>query len=626
MTNQYPADMGKSPHAQISPVSLAEVAITDPYWQRRMRQAATAELHAQIALCESTGRIANLAKAAGDIEGEFEGRFFNDSDVYKVIEGAAWSCATQCEDETVAFIDRLSDLITRAQRPDGYLNSFFSGSQESERWTHFSMHELYCAGHLAQAAIAVKRVLDDDRLLDVAVRFLDHICDRFDPHTGDTEFTSGHPEIELALVEMYRVTGNGRYLRQARSFIDRRGSGRMVVPGTAWDAEYHQDQTPLHEESRIVGHAVRSMYLNTGAADVVLENGGNGLLVALDRMWESMTTRQMSVTGGIGARWETEGMGDDFELPNRAYNETCAAIGSIMWNWRMLHIQPHRRYADLIERLLYNAVLPGVADDGSCYFYQNPLADDGTHRRQEWFETACCPTNWIRLAATLPGYLFGRSEGATWVHQYLAAELAPADGQPGLVIETDYPRTGSVRLRIAGSGSHTVNLRRPEWAESVTIKAPGARIVERDNGYVSVAKEWTDGDEIAIHFPLDTVILSAPWIPALSHSVAIQRGPIVYCAEAADNGGVDPRLVDLTSVPATRDAIPSRPDDYPAPSLTASGVLSTPKSSRLYPPKHTGVELRQADIELRPYATWANGEPGPMTVFFHDAMRPDQDN
>ncbi len=618
MSEGFAIDLSKSPRSRIHPVSIESVEILDPFWKRRIQQAVDVELPAQIAHCERTGRIANLERAAGIVDGSFEGRFFNDSDVYKILEAAGWACLWTRSDEIESWIDRMIQIIEAAQEDDGYLNSYFTGSRATERWTDFTKHELYCAGHLAQAAVAILRTLGDDRLIAVATRLMDHICDRFDNRSKDPRFTSGHPEIELALVELYRVTGNDRYLKQADSFVRRRGTSNMVVHGTEWDAEYHQDVVPLVDQTRIVGHAVRAMYLNAGATDLVLEGAGpRGLDDALDTMWTSFATKQMSITGGLGARWETEGMGNDYELPDRAYNETCASIGSIMWNWRMLHLDPDGRYSDLIETTLYNGVLSGVSDDGSGYFYQNPLADDGHHRRREWFDVACCPTNWIRLAVTFPGYVYGRSGKDVWVHQYVASRLHMSgnDG-PGVLLETRYPREGSVTLTVETSGRFTVFLRKPGWAESFTVRAQDADIVDAGTGYTSVTKDWVSGDQIQVDIPLNARAVGAPAVASLRNLVAFSRGPIVYCAESVDNGHIDVRFVDVVSLNADIKTSPPSPDAYPSPTLSVDAVLvDYAHSQKMYTEYRLPESRQPIALRLRPYATWAQNSAGPMTVF-----------
>ena len=314
---------------------------------------------------------------------------------------------------------------------------------------------MYCAGHLIQAAVAHFRATGTRRLLDVAVRFANHICDRFGPEEqGKQPAIDGHEEIEMALVELFRATGERRYLEQAEFFVDARGHGLLGEPYGRFDPSYSQDHKPFREQDEVVGHAVRALYLYSGAADLHAETGEPDLLEALERLWRNMTTKRMYVSGGLGSRHEGEAFGEDYELPSgRAYAETCAAIASVMWNWRMLMISGDARYADLMEHTLYNAVLPGVSLDGRHYFYQNPLADDGTHRRQPWFGCACCPPNVARLLASLPGYFYGVSDDTMWVHLYAegSATLNLGDRTVRLARRTDYPWDGNVEIEV-GAG------------------------------------------------------------------------------------------------------------------------------------------------------------------------------
>ena len=388
--NPVVVDTAHSPHARLRPVALTAVTLQDTFWTARRAINRRVMIPAQYNLCERTGRIDNFRRAAGTFNGPFQGMFFNDSDVYKLLEAAAWQLADGPDAELEALIDGLIGVIAAAQQPDGYLNTYFMFEREYERWTNFDLHEMYCAGHLFQAAVAHYRVTGKTTLLDVAVRLADHICARFGPEAEGKHFgTDGHPEVEMALVELYRVTHNEKYLNQARYFIAVRGSGRLGKPFGSQNSAYHQDRVPFSELTRLEGHAVRAVYLNCGAADVIAETDDPAIRTALDRMWHTMTTRQMYVHGGLGSRYETEGMGRDFELPNsRAYAETCASVANFMWNWRMLMLDGDSRYADLLELALYNSALSGASLDGHAYFYQirsvttvSTAAKNGSQRR-----------------------------------------------------------------------------------------------------------------------------------------------------------------------------------------------------------------------------------------------------
>ncbi|MDQ1301294.1 MAG: uncharacterized protein QG637_1215, partial [Chloroflexota bacterium] len=467
-------DTTHSAHARLKPVPLTAVTLADAFWAPRRQLLRDATLPSQFTLLEETGRLDNFRRVSGKIDPHttpFKGYFFNDSDVYKWIEAAAWSLATDPDPALAAMTDAAIAEIAAAQQPDGYLNTYYALERAGERWSNLKdMHELYCAGHLFQAAVAHYRATGSDRLLVVARRLADNIGTVFGPQPKRAG-TCGHPEIEMGLVELARATGAAKYLAQAQYFLDARGHG--VIGGSP----YHQDHRPFRELDRMVGHAVRAAYLNGGAADLFAESGEAALRVALARLWDNMTTRQMYISGGIGSRYEGEAFGDDFELPNaRAYTETCAAIAVVMWAWRMLTLDGDARYADVLELALYNGFLAGLALDGQHYFYVNPLANDrdatlrdGTRGRQPWFNCACCPPNIARLLASLPGYFYNVSADTVWCHLYAAstAHLTLPDGR-GVNVrqQTDYPWAGDVTLAVEGAGEFGLRLRIPGWCDA----------------------------------------------------------------------------------------------------------------------------------------------------------------
>ncbi|MEM2374166.1 MAG: glycoside hydrolase family 127 protein, partial [Thermoproteota archaeon] len=384
-------DTSKSPYARLVPVSLEAVKLQDKFWSPRLEKLRTITIPVQYKLLEDTGRLFNFRRAAGKVEGDFKGLVFNDSDIYKWVEAASFILTEKFDKEIYDLVEKVVDEIASAQDEDGYVNTFFSRERRNQRWTNLrDMHELYCAGHLIQAAIALFRATGNSKLLKIATRFADHIVKTFS--SGGRLGVPGHPEVEMALIELYRETGNKSYLDVAKIFIDNRGRG--IIGGS----QYHVDHKPFRELSEIVGHAVRALYLNCGVADLYMETGDLELWNALNRLWDNMVNRKMYVTGGLGSRHDGEAFGFDYELPNvQAYSETCAAIASFMWNWRMFLASGEAKYVDIMELTLYNAILAGISLDGKEYFYVNPLADRGKHRRQAWFECACCPPNIARL-------------------------------------------------------------------------------------------------------------------------------------------------------------------------------------------------------------------------------------
>jgi uncharacterized protein len=394
-------DTSRSPRCRLRPMPLTAVRLEDEFWAPRLRTNREVTLPGQYEQCEQTGRIDNFRRAAGKKQIDFQGIYFNDSDVYKWVEAAAYSLAAHPDPRLERSLDTVVTEIAAAQDTDGYLNTYFTFERKAERWTNLKdLHELYCAGHLFQAAVAHHRATGQTTLLEVARRFADHIMATFGPEARAG--ACGHEEIELALVELYRETGDERYLRQAGFFLDQRGQKPPVIGGSP----YHQDHQPFRELERVVGHAVRMMYLTCGAADLYAETGEPALRDALERLWRNMTERHSYITGGLGARYEGEAFGVDWELPNdRAYAETCAAIGSVMWNWRMLQLDGDARYADALETALYNGVLAGLSLDGQTYFYQNPLEDRGSTRSRGSAARAARPTSsacWPRSPAMRP--------------------------------------------------------------------------------------------------------------------------------------------------------------------------------------------------------------------------------
>jgi DUF1680 family protein len=635
-------DTTASANAAHRPVPLGNVILTDTLLAPRIRTNREVTIPSQFRHLEETNRLRNFERVAGTVDAPFDGIYFNDSDVYKWLEAVASTIAASRDvdhTDVLAMIDTCIALIEGAQDTDGYLNTYFSVDRVHERWSNLrDLHELYCAGHFIQAAIALHRATGDSRLMTVATKLADLIDTTFGPAgDGKREQVDGHEEIELALVELYRETGEQRYLNLARFFIDIRGTG--TIGGSA----YHQDATPVRKQSAMVGHAVRAVYLNAGAADVMLEGEDPALWLALDRMWTNMTTRRSYVSGGIGSRWEGEAFGDDFELPNdRAYTESCAAIGAIMWAWRMLchRAEDNSRYADWIEHALYNALLPGLSLDGQAYFYQNPLENDGAHRRQPWFGCACCPPNIARLLAQLPGYVnsvttrrFPESDeqhDTVWVHLFADSTATiplHAGGSVTLRQRTRYPWDGQVEVAIEAlheAGDFTLQVRVPGWAEGATVSVNGERqpASEAARGqYATIRRTWRVGDVVSLILPMPVRrVIAHPRIAANTDRVALLRGPLLYCIEAADNPVGDVRdyvLPDDAHLVAA-----SRPDLLGGiVVITADGerAAADPAWERaLYQPLD---EVRRpantGDLAITaiPYHLWANRGAGPMAVW-----------
>jgi DUF1680 family protein len=632
-------DMTRSPHAALRPAPVNAVRLEDGFWSPRLAINREFTLPAQRRQCEETGRVDNFRRAAGRKQGEFAGLFFNDSDVYKWAEAAAWSLTTHPDPKLDADLDAVIAEIAAAQQPDGYLNSYFMFAREKERFTNLKdMHEIYCAGHLIQAAVAHRRATGKTTFLDVACRLADHLCDVFGP--GRRVGACGHEEAEMALVELYRETDEKRYLELASCMIEARGRKPPVLGGSP----YHQDHLPFTQQKEMIGHAVRQMYLCCGAADVVAETGKEGYRHALDTLWDNFTGKKMYVTGGAGSRYEGEAFGADYELPNdRAYTETCAAIGSVMWNWRMLNLTGEAKYADLMELTLYNAVLPGLSLDGARYFYQNPLADRGGHRRQEWFGCACCPPNIARMLASLPGYFYSVSEGYPFVHLYasgIATLPLPDGGHITLEQKTKYPWEGAVEITVLEqSGTmETITLRVPTWAVGATATwvpdvaemradlgveipegyQPDAITIDLEAGEYHPLPMPRPGESILLTLPMNVQrIESHPHVLGNRRHVALQRGPLVYCIEQADH------TEDVWDIllPADAELTPEFVPDLLGGVTVLRGQAVAPDAfegkEALYRPCEPPARLAVHPTPLTaiPYYAWANREAGPMQVW-----------
>ncbi len=542
-------DTRKSPHSLLRPVPIASARIEDGFWAPRRRAMREAGLGHQFKMCEATGRIDNFRRLSNDKDVPFRGRVFNDSDVYKLLEAASHALAERSDDDLAAATNGVIEAIAGAQRADGYVNSYFAREREHQRYSDLTtQHELYCAGHLIQAGIAHRRATGGVRLFDAARRFADHICDSFGPHAR--EGVDGHEEIELALAELYRETGEDKYLDQALYFLEARGREPSVMPATpgAFERAYYQDHLPVTDQTEAMGHAVRAAYLAAGMMDAALETDRPDMARAAERLWNSAFERKAYVTGGLGARYEGEAFGDDYELPNEtAHAETCAAVGGVFWSWRMLCRTGRAKYADAMETALYNGALAGVSLDGTKYFYMNPLASSGGYERADWFDCACCPPNIARLLMSLPAYCYSTSEDSLWVHLYAAggvrAEL-PDGRSLEIEVDTSYPWDGDVRLTVvkAPDSAVAIRMRIPGWcnAATVNVNRRSAQAMTRPGTYSEVKRRWDRGDVVSLSLPMPVRRLSShPRVTGNHGRMAIARGPLIYCLEAVDHPGID---------------------------------------------------------------------------------------
>ena len=586
-------------------VPFTDVLLTDDFWAPRIETNRVTSLPHNFQQCEETGRFTNFAKAAGLMEGEFEGIYFNDSDVYKVLEGASYALAAHPDPVLEKRVDEVVAWIAAAQQPNGYLNSYYTLKEPDQKWTNTAaMHELYCAGHLFEAAVAHYRATGKRNFLDVAIRLADCIDERFGE--GKVYDTPGHEEIELALVKLFEVTGEERYLKLSEFFLNQRGNSehRKLF------GEYCQDEIPLREQRRITGHAVRAMYLYSGTADVAGYTKDPGFIKTMDAIWDDVTLTQMYITGGIGALAQNEGFGAQYELPNAsAYCETCAAIGLTFWAHRMNLMTGDAQYADIVERCLYNGVLSGVSLDGKLFFYVNPLQSNGAHHRQPFFGCACCPSNVVRVIPSIPGYVYAQDiQDNVYVNLFATGKATlTVKGVPVTIEQkTNYPWEDSLRLIVTPERDveFTLFIRKPCRSDSreVSLATDGnsRSSLPEEKGYVRYTTTYTAKTPEALEvFELFDVspcrMESHPRVAADRGRVAIQCGPVVYCLESCYNEG---RKVSNVVLPLD----PKFTTEYRADLLGGVNVVRFD-------------DYQGTPWTATPYHVWDHGEPGQMIVW-----------
>ena len=629
-----PVDNSHSATSVFKTLSLSATKFTNGFWTKRQSLNHTVSLKHGYAMLHKAGNFHNLKMAAGLETGSYRGMNFADENIYKWLEAMGWELSRAPDPELQSLADEVISLLAKSQAPDGYLNSYYQVVEPDARWSDMDFgHELYCAGHLIQAAIAFRRALGDERLLQIAVRFADHIESVFGP--GKKEDACGHPEVEMALVELSRLTGDTRYMRLAQFFVDQRGKNKMRGIG-ANGPTYHQDHVPVREVQEVAGHAVRQMYLATAVADLYMESGEQALLETSTRLWEDMTRSKMYITGGVGSRYDGESFGESFELPpDQCYCETCAAIGNFFWNWRMLLLSGESRYADLMERLLYNGILSSPSLQGTGFFYVNPLMlRDGryvrlstnpdqehhTSGRPEWHSVSCCPPNVMRLLASLPHYFVTHNATGIQIHQYGNMEVAINQNDQAattLQVDTNYPWDGRVRINVKNSGEQdwTLALRVPGWCESFRVQVNGQEEhVDSENGYIRLQRQWVTGDAVEIELDMPPFFVQADArVDSVRGCVALQRGPVVYCLEEADQES-DVNLLDAQIDPSERLISHWRGDLLGGVAvLEGVGDQENPShihANGLYHSFITGSDgqhpLRKVKLTAIPYYAWGN--------------------
>ncbi|MET2717992.1 beta-L-arabinofuranosidase domain-containing protein [Streptomyces harbinensis] len=630
-----PIRLTSAAHARLRPAT--EARITGGFWAARRHTNATVSIPQGPRKLESAGNLGNLRAAAGAADTDFTGDFpFQDSDVHKWLEAASWQLADTPDAELAGEVDRLIALLAAAQEPDGYLQTHYQVKHPGRRWQDLRWgHELYCAGHLMQAAVAHHRATGRTALLEVALRFAAHIEETFGPGRA-VDAVCGHPEIETALVELYRETGERRWLDLAAYFVDLRGHGSLE-PGFERGGEsvtggaYWQDEVPVRAARTVTGHAVRQLYLLAGAADLATETGEGELREALERLWSAMVSGKTYLTGGVGARYEGEAFGDAYELPpDRAYAETCAAIASVQFGWRMALLTGESRYSDLIERTLYNGFLSGVGLDGERWLYVNPLQvregyefrpGDQSARRTPWFRCACCPPNVMRLLASLPHYVASGDDTGLQVHQYASGRYAAGGG--AVTVAGDYPWDGRIEITVdeAPAGPWTLALRIPPWA--ATAGLDGGTVERPADGWLRLRRVWSPGERVELRLPLDVRVTGAdPRVDAVRGTVALERGPLVYCLEQTDlppGVSLDALALDPERVPVAE----HRPGLLGGVTVlrahgrvrAAGGGAGWPYGAGAGEDAVDGPAGDPVELTAVPYHAWANRADGAMRVW-----------
>ena len=545
----------------IDPVPFTSVKVTDNFWGQRLQASREVTIPLAFSKCEETGRYENFVKAAHPSDTyKVEGFSFDDTDVYKTIEGASYSLQTYPDKKLQKYIDSVLVIVAGAQEPDGYLYTARTVNPKhphnwagKERWVAVEnlSHEFYNLGHMIEGAVAHYQATGKRNFLNIAIKYADCVCREIGNGPQQKKYVPGHQIAEMALVKLYMVTGDKKYLDQAKFFLDTRGY-------TSRKDAYSQAHKPVVEQDEAVGHAVRAVYMYSGMADVAAITGDSSYIKAIDKIWDNIVSKKIYITGGIGARHAGEAFGNNYELPNQsAYCETCAAIGNVYMNYRLFLLHGDAKYFDVLERTLYNGLISGVSLDGGSFFYPNPLSSNGKYSRKPWFGCACCPSNVSRFIPSLPGYVYAVKNDQVYVNLYLSnkAELKVDKKKILLEQETGYPWNGDIRLKITqGNQDFTMKLRIPGWVRGNVLPSDlysyadnqkpayqvsvNGQTVESDvnDGYLSIARKWKKGDVVEVHFDMIPRIVKAnPKVEADHGRVAVERGPIVYCAEWPDN-------------------------------------------------------------------------------------------
>jgi len=617
----------------VKPVPFTSVKVTDNFWSQRLKASREVTIPLAFSKCEETGRYKNFEYAAHpDTTRKVGGYSFDDTDVYKTIEGASYSLQTYPDKQMAHYIDSVLTIVAAAQEPDGYLYTARTMNPvHPHEWAGFNRfdsvevlsHEFYDLGHMIEGAVAHYQATGSRKFLNIAIRYADCVDRAVGPNANQIIRVPGHQIAEMALCKLYLVTGNKRYLNLAKFFLDERGR-------TVHKDAYNQSHIPVLEQNEAVGHAVRATYMYSGMADVAALTGDTGYVHAIDRIWENVAGKKLYITGGIGATGWGEAFGENYELPNRtAYNETCAAIGNVFWNYRLFLLHGDAKYFDVLERTLYNGLISGVSLDGGTFFYPNPLESVGGYSRKPWFGCACCPSNICRFIPSLPGYIYAVKENSLYVNLFIGNNSSVKVGGKmiDLSMATEYPWNGNIRIEVNPKSKQTfdLKLRIPGWARGQVVPSDlysyadslklGYSVLVNgtpvnstiDKGYFTISRQWKNGDVVTIAYDMEPRLVKAnKKVEADRGRLAIERGPIVYCAEWPDNDcnvlnvllNKNPKLT-IVKCSDLLDGITEIKTKAQSLNYDAEGRLQT----------------RDITLTLIPYYAWAHRGQGEMSVW-----------
>lgn len=623
----------------IDPVPFTSVKVSDSFWGQRLKASREVTIPLAFSKCEETGRYRNFELAAHPSDTtKVTGYSFDDTDVYKTIEGASYSLQTYPDKQLAHYMDSVLDIVAAAQEPDGYLYTArtmnpkhpheWAGSKRWEKVEELS-HEFYNLGHMVEGAIAHYQATGSRKFLDIAIRYADCVCREIGDGEGQVVRVPGHQIVEMALAKLYLVTGDQKYLDQAKFFLDKRGY-------TSRKDEYSQAHKPVIEQDEAVGHAVRAAYMYAGMADVAALTGDTSYVQAIDRIWDNIVSKKLYITGGIGATNQGEAFGKNYELPNMsAYCETCAAIGNVYVNYRLFLLHGDAKYYDVLERTLYNGLISGVSLDGGGFFYPNPLESMGQHQRQPWFGCACCPSNICRFIPSLPGYVYAVKDNQVYVNLFMGNEAELKVGGKKVILhqETRYPWDGHVTLTVDknAAGTFAMKIRIPGWVRNQVVpsdlytysdgKRPGYSVKVNgeavtsalEQGYFTIERKWKKGDRVELQLDMEVRTVKANGkVEADRGRMAVERGPIVYCAEWPDNSF---NVLSLLMNQHPQFEVVERPD-----LLYGLNQIKTPVQTLEYDEQGRLV-VKDQELTLIPYYAWAHRGPGNMAVWLPSEVR-----